>query len=273
MLFTRQRMLSALLLVGLAILSAFAQTPAPKEPEKESNYIEHKDFKSKVIEVKHRDAFELMRALSVMGSGAKGASIVGNAQLRILTIRDYPENVAAIEDAVKRLDVPEPPRSAARFRDIELTAYVLIASKQESPTAQYPAPLKDVVTQLQNTLGFKSYYLLTPFVQRTGSVNGRIESNGVAPLTLANQAFNARYYLSIVQVGAANRTATDPGEIVFKQLNFQLRCDPATPNLNKTIEVKIATELTVKDGEKVVVGTASLDDSALVLVIMARWLN
>lgn len=136
---------------------------------------------------------------------------------------------------------------------------------------QYPAPLKDVVTQLQNTLGFKSYYLLTPFVQRTSSVNGSIASNGVAPLTLGNQAFNARYFLSIEQVAAANRNAVEPGEIVLKRLNFNLRCDAS--NVNKQIEVKIATELTEKDGEKVVVGTASLDDSALVLVIMVKWLN
>ena len=269
--FTRQRILSALLLVGLASLSAFAQTAAPKEKESEPIYVEHKDFRAKVIEVKNREAVDLLPVITPLGSGAKGAYVTGNRTFRTITVRDFPENIAAIEDAVKRLDVPEPPRSQVKFRDIEITAYVMIASKQESAAAQYPAPLKDVVTQLQNTLGYKSYQLLTPFVQRTGSVNGRIESNGVAPLTLAGQAFNARYYLSIGQVVAANRNAVEPGEIVFKQLNFQLRCE--APSVNKSIEVKIATELTVRDGEKVVVGTASLDDSALVLVIMAKWLN
>ena len=188
-------------------------------------------------------------------------------------MRDFPENIATFEDAVKRLDVPALPRPMMRHRDIEVTAYVMVASKQETADTQYPAPLKDVVTQLQNTLGFKGYQLLTPIVQRTASNNGRIESHGVAPLTLANQPFNARYTLRVGQVFAENRNQPDGGGIVFQQLEFQLRCEPLDPTLRKTVEVKISTNMTVKDDEKVVVGTASLEDRALVLVIMAKWLN
>ena len=124
--FTRQRILSALLLMGLAILPAMAQTAASKEPD----YVEHKDFKSKVIEVKHRSPTELSRFIGLLGSGAKGARVMADDNFKILTVRDYPENIATIEDAVKRLDVHEPPRSQVKFRDIEITAYVLIASKQ-----------------------------------------------------------------------------------------------------------------------------------------------
>ncbi len=278
MLFTRQRWLSALLLVGLACLPAFAQTATPKDPptapkEKEPEYVEHKDFKSKIIEFKHRNPYDLMRVVTSMGSGAKGTKLTVNEHFKTLTVRDYPENIATIEDAIKRLDVPEPPRKEVRFPDIEITAYVLIASKQESPVAQYPAPLKDVVVQLQNTLGFKSYQLLTPIVQRTGSNSGNVSSNGVAPLTLANQSFSGRYGLQLEQMEAENRNQPEASGIVIRRLKFMLQCDPSDPTVRKRVEVNISTNLTVKNGEKVVVGTASLEDSALVLVIMAKWIN
>jgi hypothetical protein len=75
-------------------------------------------------------------------------------------VRDFPENLASIEEALKRLDTPEPSRP-----EVELYIHVLLASNAEV-TSPAPPALKDVVTQLQSTLSFKNYQLLTTVIQR-----------------------------------------------------------------------------------------------------------
>src|SRR6185295_16127419 len=81
-------------------------------------------YKSKVLEVHHRDPRLLADAVRLLGSGFGLASISVNDQLQTIAVRDYPENVAAIEEAIKRLDQPAPPTP-----DIELKISVLIGSK------------------------------------------------------------------------------------------------------------------------------------------------
>jgi hypothetical protein len=245
----------------IALLSALAfgqQQSAQKEPE----FVEHKEFKTKVLEVKHRDPGELQGILSALGSGFKGARVVSNRGFNSLTVRDFPENIALMEEALKRWDVAKPPEPPKR--DIEITAYILIASNQDGAAGQYPAPLRDVVTQLQNTLGFKSYQLLTPIVQRTGVVNGSVNSTGTA--SLPGGALGARYELMI-----NNINDTNPG-IALRRLQLTLR-GSSDEDYRQIGEAKIQTDVNVKENEKVVVGTASLKDRGLILVLMAKYMN
>lgn len=247
------------LLVALLSVLAFGQQQAA---QKEPDFVDHKEFKTKVLEVKHREPGELQGILGALGSGFKGARVVANRGFNSLTVRDFPENIALMEDALKRWDVPTPPKPPNR--DIEIIAYILVASNQEGAASQYPAPLRDVVTQLQNTLGFKSYQLLTPIVQRTGVINGSMNSTGTA--VLPGGAFAARYELTI------NNIAESDSGIALRRLLLSLRGN-SDEDYRQIGEAKIVTDLSVKDNEKVVVGTASLKDRALILVLMAKHMN
>jgi hypothetical protein len=259
-----QGFILVILVNALGAMALGQQAAAQKEPE----FVEHREFKTKLIELKYRDPVELVSVLSGLGSGSKGAKISYDRQYKGVTVRDFPENIATIEDALKRLDVPQPIKPAAR--DIEVTAYVLVASNQTAASGQYPVPLRDVLAQLQTTLGYKSYQLLTPIVQRTGSSASRIESNGVA--TMPDGTFSARYSLMAGMIEAESRAQPDSGGIVFHNVAFSLRGESDT-DYKQIGDAKLNTKLTLKDGEKVVVGTASLKDKALILVLMAKWIN
>jgi len=130
-----------------------ATTPAPQPtPARTPDYVDFTGFKGKVFEVKHRDPRSLVDALRVLGSGFKGSTISVSDEFKTLTVRDFPENLAAIEEALKRLDTPQPPQP-----DIELRMNVLLASNVDGIANQYPTDLGDVIKQLQAMLNYKSY--------------------------------------------------------------------------------------------------------------------
>src|SRR5438128_6735107 len=87
-----------------------AQTPAAQATASRGpDYVDFTGFKGKVFDVKYRDPHSLIDALRALGSGFKGATISWSDEFKSLTVRDFPENIAAIEEALKRLDTPQPP--------------------------------------------------------------------------------------------------------------------------------------------------------------------
>src|SRR5262245_37557260 len=111
--------ISYLILATLFFLSipgfAFAQTAAGQNSV-EKVVQEPPKFKVKLFEVKHRNPESLRNALRALGSGVGGSEIEANTTLRTLTVRDYPENISAIEEGLKRLDVPEQSPTPLEFQ-------------------------------------------------------------------------------------------------------------------------------------------------------------
>jgi len=240
--------------------TALAQQQSKTE-SKESNYVEAKGFRGKVFEIKHREPYALMQLLAPLGSGFKGATISYSNEYRSLSVRDFPENIAAIEEAIKRLDVPG---DRSKDPDIEIEMHVLMATNTEGASSQTPASLKDVIKQLQSTLNYKGYHLLTSIVQRA-KVRGQLQGSGVVeilpPISPEGRQYTDsygfrvnRFSLSTEQSGAAT--------VQMDQFSFSLR-EPAG-------NAEISTSLGVREGEKVVVGTASLKDKAMILVLSAK---
>src|SRR5205085_8151300 len=130
---------------------------------------------SKVFEVHHRDPGTLADAVKMLGSGSGFAGISINRDLGTITVRDFPENLAAIGVAIERLDRPP-----AHVADIALKISTLIASKSALETAEVPEELAPVVKQLQATLRYGHYGLLSSTVLRSKPDNGIVEGSGVA---------------------------------------------------------------------------------------------
>ena len=246
--------------------TAFGQqpqpTPAAVAPAAGPDYVDFTGFKGKVFDVKFRDPRALVQALRPLGSGFKGATIQYSDDFRTLTVRDFPENIAAIEEALKRLDV-----SQAAQPDIELRMHVLIATNAEGVSNQYPTDVGDVVKQLQATLSYKSYYSVATIVQRVkdGTINlsGRGIAEVVGRIVGAGQPINAKYNYNI-----QSTTLTSDSAGAF---TVQLR--GASFNLDGPSDLgdaSIQTSLSVRSGEKVVVGTATLGNKGLILVLSAR---
>jgi hypothetical protein len=259
----KTRMITTSVLIAALATAASGQQgkpaprPAEKTPAPVDTHVETQGFKGKVFEIKYRDPATIARAVNNLGSGFKGAAVSYNQDFNTVTVRDFPENIAAIEEAIKRLDTPAPPRP-----DIEFRMHVLIASDTEGAAGQYPSDLGDVIKQLQATLNYKSYHLLTSIVQRAKEGTG-VRSSGVAQVKppLASGPSDAGYNLDISQISIAP-TASGPNTVQIRKLDFHL-----AGNIG---QARITSELGLREGEKVVVGTASLRDKAMVLVLTAR---
>ncbi|MBA2504261.1 MAG: hypothetical protein H0V27_15410 [Pyrinomonadaceae bacterium] len=239
------------------------QTAAPTPPPTAETQATQGSFRNKILEVRHRDPNNLLPVLRALGSGVVGSTISASREFKTLTVRDFPENIATIEQAVKRLDVPETPQIG-----IELRIHVLVASNAPEASNDYPADLKETVGQLQSTLNFKNYRLVNSLIQRTregASVNGSGVADFTAPASGNNPASGAYNFIarSISLDSSARTTVVQIGEFNFKASFY-------VPDRQIYQDANINTSVAVRDGERVVVGTASLKDKALILVLTAR---
>jgi hypothetical protein len=237
-------------------------TPQPAPAARGTEYVDFSGFKGKVFDVKYRDPRSLVQALSPLGSGFKGAWIMHSDEFRTLTVRDFPENIAAIEEALKRLDVQQ-----AAQPDIELRMHVLLATNAEAGGNQYPGDLGDVVKQLQATLSYKSYYNIATIVQRAKDGSTDLFGKGVAEvagqITGQAQPTSAGYDFNIRSIML---TSESPGTftVQLKGASFNIGAPPPFG------QAGIHTSLNVRSGEKVVVGTATLGRLALILVLSVK---
>jgi len=255
--------LAAMALAMIFVPSSLAQQTTNKADSNTDASITEKGFKNKVFEIKYRDARSLSNVLFNLGSGFKGATMSANSEFKTLTVRDFPENIAAIEEAIKRLDTPLTPRP-----NIELHMHVLMASNSASVNVEPPAELKDVLAQLRGTFNYKSYELATSIVQRLTETPRGLNSKGVADFGSPSASMTLPYEYSINNVtlapNPAGATAVQIGEFVF------VTTSTAT---DRTQVSRIETALNLRDGEKVVVGTATLRDRALIVVLSAKLVN
>ncbi len=253
-----KRLFIALLLIAAA---AFGQEKQEKKPEPEYNT--NRDFRSKVFEVHNRDPRVVASSIKLLGSGFKGTDISVSTDLKTITVRDFPENIAAIEEAIKRLDRPAPPEP-----DIEFKISVLIGSKSPLNTASIPEDLEPAVKQLQSTLRYSHYGLMTTAVQRTkpgDAVNG----SGVAEPTLLgmtpNQERPVFYDFSMIHV-AATESGVDIGRFRFSmRVPIVIKSGGEISYQNVGFE----TPVSLREKEKVVIGTTTMGDKALIVVVTA----
>jgi hypothetical protein len=257
---------TALVLI-LVSVPAFAQQPATTAPARtEPDYVSEKGFKSRVFEVKYRDVGNLATVLRPLGSGFKGATVWANGEFKTITVRDFPENLATIEEAIKRLDVPSAPRP-----NIELRIHVLIATSSSAyvlgAAAPVPAELKEVITQLRGTLNYQNYELAATVVQRLTETSrglqgfGTAEVSGMGPGT---PNLSMPYEYAVNSVSLVQNT-TGASTVQINEFAFSTHTDKD--------RAKVQTALNLRDGEKVVVGTATIRNRALIVVLTAKLVN
>jgi hypothetical protein len=253
----------ALLIVTLCAAAAHAQQSQPT-PNSSDNYVTFTGFKNRVFDVRNRTPEDLIPVLKLLTSGFKGAQVSASNEFRTIVVRDFPENIAAIEDALKRLDTPEAARP-----DIELRMHVLIASNSEAALSPFPADLKDVIAQLRSTLNYNNYNLLTSIVQRTkesrGFHPGFLQgSGGAQAVTPAGQQVDYNYSFEAHSLELTMGSAGSPATVQLGNFSFNLGGPSSSGS------VRIHSDVSMREGEKIVVGTAGLRDKALILVMTAR---
>jgi hypothetical protein len=262
MLKTFKHNLGTLAIIIIGFSAAFAQPSASPTPGASDNYVTEKSFRSKVFEVKYRDPFSLANVLTRLTSGFKGAGITPNNEFKTLTVRDFPENLVTIEEALKRLDTPGAPPT-----NIELHMHVLLASNAGSGSVDVPPELKDVLAELRGTLNYKTYELAASVVQRLTETPRGLQGSGTAEVASGNPGtpnfiMPYEYFLGAVSLvqNATGGPSVQIGEFSFSAISDKDRA-------------KVNTALNLRDGEKVVVGTAAIRNRALVVVLTAKLLK
>lgn len=257
----RKAMLIVMVLVcSIATLAQTTNEPAKEDPNK---------LQVKLFEVKYKTPSVLAEAVGALGSGRDKTRLDPNNTLKTITVRDYPENVAAIEAALKRLDVPDPAPVS-----IQTQIYVISASDEAGgDSAPFPKELEPVVTQLKATLKYKHYRYENTFLNRVND-GGSVGSTGTwrASANAAQPNFS-NYQLQQVRLATDNQGKE---AIRIGRFNFGMRVPiqmSTGPNANiQYQDVGINTELSLSEGGLAVVGTANVgsSDGAMIVVVSAK---
>ena len=261
----RRRILLALALALCAATAASAQSEQSKQQE--DNFVTQKMFANRVFDIRNRDPISLSRVLAPLTSGFRGAVVMPNPEFRTITVRDFPENIAVIEEAIRRLDTPEPARPSVEFR-----VHMLVASNDAAVVSNYPAELSDVVKQLQASLGYKNFSLIGAQIVRGREGRSDNSNKGVADLRMASDTpanKNPVYYnynlrsLSVDNTGGQSRVKIEEFVMDLK-VPLWLGGDKIAYE-----NVGFRNPVTLREGERVVAGTTSIADKSVVIVISA----
>ncbi len=265
--------LAAAILLAPAALAQTQKTPPQAAPsaEQEDDYVATRKFQNRVFEIKHRDPNQLSGVLMALGSGFKGSALSSNLGFKTISVRDFPENITVIEEAIRRLDTPLPNLPA-----IEFNVYLLIASNDEAVANRYPSELGDVVRKLQTTLGYKNFSLMGSQIVR--SKEGRMDAynKGVADLKLANDTVASKnpvfynYNIRSVSIDARGGSA----RVQLDEFSLEMKVPLVTGQNTIVYEnVGFKNPVSLREGEKVVVGTTNIADKSVVVIISASTLK
>lgn len=197
------------------------------------------------------------------------ASIVPNRDMRVLAVSTTAETMAAIEDAIKRLDVP-----SAAPTNIDLTVYLMIGNEGESPAGSSPVPkdLESVVTQLKNAFTFKSYSMLDVLAlrTRTGQSASTTSSGGAlqVPGQGSSMGVTTKLRINTASIGI------DGSTIHINNLDASINAPvPNGPGYSYK-DLGMNTDIDIKEGQKVVIGRLGISkDQALFLVMTVKILQ
>lgn len=271
MLSAGQKILMAFALALVCAVAASAQNDKGAQKPAEGNYVTSKAFQNRVFEIKNRDPLSLARVLAPLTSGFEGAVVSPNDEFHTITVRDFPENIAVIEEAIRRLDTPEALRPG-----IEFHVHMLVASNDEAASNRYPAELSGVVKQLQSTLGYKNFTLMGSQIIRSKEGRGENYNKGVADLRLTNDtqaSKNPVFYdynfntISLDQSGGQTR-------VQIGDFNMNMSVPVSVTSGQTTYEkVGFKNPVSIREGENVVVGTTSIADRSVVIVLSATTIK
>jgi hypothetical protein len=251
-----RRFYLAILLVALAIL--LMAPPLGAQDEKKADTSPKPVTEQKLFMLKYADPQNLRNLLQVFH-----ADINANREMRVLTVEAPAGTMTAIEDAIKRLDVP-----SAAPSNIDLMVYLVVGHEGENTPASAPVPkdLDSVVAQLKNAFAFKNYNLLDVLAlrTRTGQEASTTSSGGAIQAGTMVQPV-----VTSMRIGTASMGGD--GSIHISNLAASIKMPVAVGNGFNYQDLGLHTDLDIKEGQKVVIGRLGIGkDQALFLVMTVK---
>ena len=239
---TIKRILFGLALAGaLAAQTAATTAPPPAQPPDPPR-------QQRIFMLKYADARHVADVLGVFGYGIRA-----DRDLHVVAVSAPVEAMAAVEDAIKRLDV-----SAAAPKDVDLIVYLVVASEQPSAGVGLPPELQPVADELKRVFSYKGFRLLDSILLRTqpgnmANAHGTIKSN--------EETRTMSYTFSVTP----SAVTEDPAGRLIRLDNLSLSVEGGDHNAG------IHTEITVREGQRVVVGKSNIGTGgSLILVVTAK---
>jgi len=222
----------------------------------------------RVFEVRHVDVGRLRDLL-----GFFGAEVRADAMLRLISARGTREQIAAIEEAIKRYDVPPPIQ-----RSVEITLHLVQAEQQADSSVKLPPELEPVVKQLRSVMSYQSFRLLDVLSMRTRDGMG---ANASGVLSFGPNVPNT---VGAVRIGRITLMGSDGARQVrvdgFRlDLNIPVRVSRPAGAAGETqwqfLNTSIATDVDVPEGKRTVIGKSSAEgaEKAIFVVITANVVN
>jgi hypothetical protein len=234
--------LLAVLMVSAAAIAAAQENPENKAPaasptasaapSPEARRGVRPGDVQKVFIINHVGVNDLVRVLSVFPAELSG---MDRDNRRVLSVSGAPAVVAAIEETIKRLDVPPPP-----IKSVEITAYVLECSTS-GETGTLPPDLQGVLAQLKKTFNYSGCALARTLIAR-GSDDSRFAGE-------FNERAAGRYELS----GRVQVDSNDPPTVRVRGIEL------VTWSAN--VRSRISGDVEVRGGQKVVLGRLGVTES------------
>lgn len=259
------------LLLVLITTAAFAQSDEPKK-EQPPGQQSSRGLVSKVFDVKHRNPESLMNVVNVFVSGQ--GRITFSRELKTIMIRDLAENVAAVEDALKRFDVPEQSPVSLEFQ-----LHLISASMGQQDKNPELEKLGPVLVQLRSALKFTSYRYVSSAINRVSN-GGKVESSGVTGLLFppppgaSNTPDRPSFYTYSLGPVRLTQDASGKESVQIESFKFGVSIPIRLGNDNSTQyrDIGIITPLSLREGEMAVVGTANVSgaDEAIVVVVSVK---
>jgi len=248
--------LVSVLMLSLAV-SSFAQV------EKKSDEVE------KSCDRKYLQGDRGNRAIQFVSRIMAGrARIEWDPVLRQMVIFGKADHVAHAEELLRKFDVPEVVKPAKTF---EFTIYLVGAYVDPARTrgGPLPADLDSVVKEMRSAFGYKGFGLLDAIPVSAKNSSRITEYDGLLPVTAVGASLRHFYRVLI-----DSPQLLDDGKTVLTP-EFKFTVDiPSRSNGAKAGETGIRSDLTVREGQKVVLGKIRLDDgdNAVFLVVTVKIL-
>jgi len=183
-----------------------------------------------------------------------GIGLIVKRSGAVAVITGTPERVATAEAILKQLDVaPLVPTPPAPRKSIQLTAYLIIASRSEAPGSPLPKDLESPVNQVASIFPYKSFNLLDSIELRL--LNG---SKGAAVKGILPQG-------QVYPHGGTYNLEVQRTELVEEPPANLIRISNLAINVN---DVRVDTDVDMRENQKVVVGKANIDGSANALIVI-----
>jgi len=211
-------------------------------------------YGGRVYQLKHRRPRSVVDILQPLRSGSPGTEIAASDELWSISVRDFPENLAAIGEAIVRLDTDSGPAA-----DVELRVYVLLAS-ETGPSTDVPAEIAPVVASARSGKHSANLALVAPIVQRTriGTTDGfgGQGSAGGPGMGNATYSYGAE---SLLRSTTSNGTA----RVDLRRFRFDIN------GSGELGSAKISSDLSLELGKPVVAASATLAQGRSLLVVVS----